>query len=113
MKIRGTTVGTPIKPEKVLVKSENLTEAEKARARENIGAVSVHIGPEAPTDPSAEVWVDTDEDVSLVHIGPEEPDDPYTELWLDTEDDEAESELDAHINSLIDAKLGVIENGSY
>lgn len=40
MKIRGNTVGTPIKPEKVLVKSENLTGAEKAKARENIGAVA-------------------------------------------------------------------------
>lgn len=38
MKIRGNTVGTPIKPEKVLVKSENLTEEEKAQARANIGA---------------------------------------------------------------------------
>lgn len=38
MKIRGAVVGTPIKPEKVLVKSENLTEEEKAIARANIGA---------------------------------------------------------------------------
>lgn len=38
MKVRGTVVGTPIKPEKVLVKSENLTEGEKAKARANIGA---------------------------------------------------------------------------
>lgn len=37
MKIRGVVVGTPIKPEKVLVKSENLTEEEKAIARKNIG----------------------------------------------------------------------------
>jgi hypothetical protein len=41
MKIRGNTVGTPIAPEKVLVKSENLTEEEKAIARANIGAASV------------------------------------------------------------------------
>ena len=40
MKIRGAVVGTPIKPEKVLVKSEKLTEEEKAIARNNIGAVS-------------------------------------------------------------------------
>ena len=40
MKIRGITVGTTIKPEKVLVKSENLTEEEKAIARANIGAAS-------------------------------------------------------------------------
>lgn len=38
MKIRGAVVGTPIKPEKVLVKSENLTDEEKAIARANIGA---------------------------------------------------------------------------
>lgn len=41
MKIRGNTVGTPIKPKKVLVKSENLTEEEKALARANIGAAAV------------------------------------------------------------------------
>lgn len=38
MKIRGNTVGTPIKPEKVLVKCQNLTEEEKIMARQNIGA---------------------------------------------------------------------------
>ena len=43
MKIRGTVVGTPIKPEKVLVKSENLTEEEKAIARANIGAASEEV----------------------------------------------------------------------
>lgn len=37
MKIRGNTVGTTLKPKTVLVKSENLTEAEKAKARANIG----------------------------------------------------------------------------
>ena len=40
MKIRGNTVGTPIKPEKNIVKATNLTEDEKAQARENIGAMS-------------------------------------------------------------------------
>lgn len=40
MKIRGTTVSTTIKPERVLVKCENLTEDEKAQARANIGAAS-------------------------------------------------------------------------
>ena len=39
MIIRGNTIGTSIKPEKVLVKSENLTEEEKAIARANIGVV--------------------------------------------------------------------------
>ena len=41
MKIRGNTVGTPIKPTKVLVKSENLTPEEQAKARENIGAANL------------------------------------------------------------------------
>ena len=40
MKIRGNTVGTPIKPEKAIVRCENLTEEEQAKARENIGAIS-------------------------------------------------------------------------
>lgn len=38
MKIRGNTVGTPMKPEKNLVKATDLTEEEKAQARKNIGA---------------------------------------------------------------------------
>lgn len=41
MKIRGNTIGTPIKPEKNLVKATDLTEEEKAQARENIGAISL------------------------------------------------------------------------
>jgi hypothetical protein len=40
MKIRGNTVGTPIKPEKSLVNATDLTEEQKAQARENIGAVA-------------------------------------------------------------------------
>lgn len=39
MKIRGVTVGTPIKPEKIVVKATDLTPEQKAQARENIGAV--------------------------------------------------------------------------
>lgn len=41
MKIRGNTIGTPIKPEKNIIKATDLTEAEKAQARENIGAISL------------------------------------------------------------------------
>ena len=44
MKIRGNTVGTNIKPEKILVKATNLTEEEKAQARANIGAAAVGEG---------------------------------------------------------------------
>lgn len=40
MKIRGNTVGTTIAPEKVLVKSENMTPEEQAQARQNIGAMA-------------------------------------------------------------------------
>ena len=39
MIIRGGTVSTPIKPERNLVKATNLTEEEKAQARDNIGAM--------------------------------------------------------------------------
>ena len=39
MKIRGNTIGTPIKPGKTLVKAQNLTKAEKQQARHNIGAL--------------------------------------------------------------------------
>lgn len=37
MKIRGTTITTPMKPEKVVVKATNLTDEEKAQVRENLG----------------------------------------------------------------------------
>ena len=40
MKIRGNTVGTPIKPKAALVKCEDLTPEEQARARQNIGAMA-------------------------------------------------------------------------
>ena len=41
MKIRGNTVGTPMRPEKaVLVAAEAMTEEQKAQVRENIGAAS-------------------------------------------------------------------------
>lgn len=38
-KIRGNVIGTPIKPEKNILKATNLTDEQKAQARENIGAV--------------------------------------------------------------------------
>ena len=43
MKIRGITVGTPIKPEKNLVKATGLSTEEQAQARENIGAASAEV----------------------------------------------------------------------
>lgn len=42
MKIRGNTVGTPLKRENILSTPQNLTEEQKAQARENIGAISKH-----------------------------------------------------------------------
>ena len=42
MKIRGTTVGTSIKPERVLSKPVTLSEEQKAQARENIGACEIN-----------------------------------------------------------------------
>lgn len=38
MKIRGNTVGTPLKPEAALLNCTGLTEEQKAQVRENIGA---------------------------------------------------------------------------
>ena len=43
MKIRGITVGTPMKPEKNLVKATGLSAEEQAQARENIGAASAEV----------------------------------------------------------------------
>ena len=40
MIIRGNTIGTPMKPEKALVKSTDMTLEEQAQARANIGAAS-------------------------------------------------------------------------
>ena len=44
MKIRGNTIGTPIKPEKNILKATDLTEEEKKQARGNIGATAVYVG---------------------------------------------------------------------
>lgn len=41
MKIRGNVVGTPLKPERNLLKATDLTEQEKAQVRENIGIAGV------------------------------------------------------------------------
>lgn len=41
MKIRGNTVGTTLRPEVILTKATALTEEQKAKARENIGAASI------------------------------------------------------------------------
>ena len=59
MKIRGNVVGTTLKPDKTLVKATNLTEEEKAQARDNIGAAaeSVYVGSDTPPD-MATVWID-------------------------------------------------------
>ena len=38
-KIRGNVIGTPIKPEKSIVKATDLTDEQKTQVRENIGAV--------------------------------------------------------------------------
>ena len=91
---QGFVNGQKLKAEHLILMEQGISEAvsftdqplsaeQKRKARENIGAVAVHIGPEPPTDPNVLLWIDTDEDA------------------------------DAHINSLIDAKMGVIENGSY
>lgn len=71
MKIRGTTVGTPIKPEKVVVKCKNLTEEEKAIARANIGAASEEVIGLIDTTLAAiinyqEEFIGTDDNVSTI-----------------------------------------------
>ena len=43
MKIRGNTVSTNMKPERAIVKCENLTEEQKAQARQNIGAIGSRV----------------------------------------------------------------------
>lgn len=60
MKIRGNTIGTPIKPEKNILKATDLTEEEKAQARENIGAAAVgETGGEVPpTDELVQTVID-------------------------------------------------------
>ena len=50
MKIRGNTVGTPIKPERNLVKATDLTAEEKAQARANIDAAPAGYGLGGKTD---------------------------------------------------------------
>lgn len=58
MKIRGNTVGTPMKPEKAVVKCENLTEEEKAQARANIGAADENAITGKKTKTGGEVYND-------------------------------------------------------
>lgn len=60
MKIRGNTIGTPIKPEKNILKATDLTEEEKAQARENIGAAAIgETGGEVqPTDELVQAVID-------------------------------------------------------
>ena len=59
MKIRGNTIGTPIKPEKNIIKATDLTEEEKAQARANIGAAAVgETGAVPPTDELVQAVID-------------------------------------------------------
>ena len=113
----------------VLYTSQSLTTAQKLQSRQNIDAasatdmeneidrldgiiagigtgggsgVSIHFGAEAPTDENVSLWVDTDEEASG---GLTEQDvEQIVRNYAHTDDE---------INDLIDAKLGVIENGSY
>lgn len=64
MKIRGNTVGTPIKPEKVVVKCQNLTEEEKAQARANFGIDELE-------DPNRHAKYFTITDDGIVSLKPE------------------------------------------
>lgn len=58
----------PFYPDAVRYNAQTLTEEQKAQARKNIGVTAtgggsgIHIGPEAPTDESINVWIDTDEE---------------------------------------------------
>lgn len=128
MKIRGNTVGTPIKPEKILVKCENLTEAEKATARNNIGALSENINGGSLSGVNSIVYWDSNNQpvfYALAELEDNDPQKPILALYGEHGDEkvvlrgvaDGVYEYDAatvgQVNSLIDAKLGVIENGSY
>lgn len=59
MKIRGNTVGTTLKPEKAVVKCQNLTREEKAQARANIGVndtLTVTINEDVASHTAAEIY---------------------------------------------------------
>ena len=64
MKIRGNTIGTPLKPEKNLVKATDLIEEEKAQARANIGAVASVNG----TTPDENGNVTVESDIYVVKV---------------------------------------------
>ena len=128
MKIRGNTVGTPIRPEKVVVKCQNLTEEEKATARNNIGALSENINGGSLSGVNSIVYWDSNYQpvfYTLAELEDNDPQKPILELYGDQGDEQVVLrgvadgvyEYDAatvgQVNSLIDAKLGVIENGSY
>lgn len=72
MKIRGTTITTPMKPESVVVKCKNLTEEEQAQARDNIGlgkfVVTLTPNPDGPT-PEESSWRSSHTSMEIaVHI---------------------------------------------
>lgn len=108
MKIRGNTIGTPIKPEKNLIKATDLTEEEKARARANIGAAAVgETGAVPPTDELVQAVIDA----LPVYDG------SYTELF----DSPLPTEIatDVEMTALLDtAEIGSVykytgESGTY
>lgn len=65
MKIRGNTVGTTLRPDKVIVKATNLTEKEKAQARANIGVAGSLV---VTFTPNWEEVYDPDNDITEEQI---------------------------------------------
>lgn len=109
MKIRGNVVGTTLRPDKALVKATNLTEEEKAQARANIGAAAYGEG-----GGGGSITVDSELSATSTN--------PVQNKVITSVLAQAEATLgqlaasipnDDHINALIDAKLGVIENAAY
>jgi hypothetical protein len=88
---------------------------------ENSGTSGVHVGPDEPTDPSVEVWFDTDEDASegsaidseMIKQAVDEymADNP---IDIDLSDYARTEDIptDDHINSLINTALAEVPNAA-
>ena len=102
MKIRGNTIGTPIKPEQNIIKATNLTEVEKEQARLNIGVDLNNYYDKEFLDPIIE---DADRRLSAIE------DNFYDGSYTDIEDNPLPIEVttEAEMNALLDtAEVGSV-----
>ena len=100
MKIRGITVGTPLKPEKNLIKATDLTEEEKAQARKNIGAVDPELF-RLVSEETSENW----NDIQNMRTEMTEMVSTYTQRFDETQKTQARQNIGA--TTIDDSSIGL------